>query len=80
MKVMKKIGALASENRVALGLSVLLGASSANAALPTVVTDAFTAMSTTITETETAAWPVITVGLVAFFLVKIVKKFANKVG
>ncbi len=80
MKAMKKIGALASQNRIAVGAAVLLGAGSANAALPEVVTNAFTSMSTTITETETAAWPVITVGLVAFFLVKIVKKFANKVG
>ncbi|MDB6060356.1 MAG: Phage major coat protein Gp8 [Verrucomicrobiaceae bacterium] len=57
-----------------------LVAASANAALPAEATAAITSASTTITDVSAAVWPAIGAGIVAFLTIKIIKKFANKIG
>ncbi|MGF1711018.1 phage coat protein [Vibrio kagoshimensis] len=70
---------LANKLRLSLVGAIVLGASaSANAALPTPVTDAFASISTMVTELETATWPIITLVVVAFALIALFKKFAGK--
>ena len=56
-----------------------LVASSAHAALPTEAAAAMTAIGTGITDAEAAAWPIIGAALVAGIVIKLVKRFANKV-
>lgn len=63
---------------VVLG-SVAAFATSAHAALPAEATTAMTAISTGVTDAEAAAWPIIGAALVAGIIIKLVKRFSNKV-
>lgn len=56
-----------------------LGVSSAHAALPVPATDAISAISTGVTDVEAAVWPVIGAAIVAGVVIKLVKRFSNKV-
>ncbi|WP_289086335.1 major coat protein [Spongiibacter tropicus] len=66
-----------------VGASVLgavsMMAMSAHAALPTEATAAMTAIGTGVSDAEAAAWPIIGAALVAGIVIKLVKRFANKV-
>lgn len=73
-----KIKSIFTAKKNAVGSSLLVAAGSANAALPTPVTDAFTAVGTAVTDMEAQAWPVVTAVVVAFALITLFKKFANK--
>lgn len=64
---------------VSVAASASVFASSAYAALPTEATSAMTAIGTGITDAEAAAWPLIGAALVAGIVIKLVKRFANKV-
>ncbi|MDP2506715.1 major coat protein [Oceanobacter sp. 3_MG-2023] len=71
-----------SENRrylaVAIG-SMAVMASSAHADLPAAATTALTEIETGITDASDAAWPLIGAALAAGILIKLVKRFANKI-
>ncbi len=54
-------------------------ATSAHAALPAEATSAMTAIQTGVTDAEAAAWPIIGAAMVAGIIIKLVKRFANKV-
>lgn len=60
------------------GLCMFVGAS-AHAALPTPATTAFTDLGTAIDDVEAAVWPVIGAAIVAFTIIKLVKRGAGKV-
>lgn len=61
----------------AAGLSV--ATSSAFAALPTAATDALTTVQGSVTEVESAVWPVIGAVIVAGITIKLVKRFSSKI-
>lgn len=63
---------------ISLG-SLTLFASSANAALPAEASDALAKVGTAITDSAAAVWPYIGAFLGASMLIKIVKRFANKI-
>jgi hypothetical protein len=50
-----------------------------SAALPTAASTALTSIGTGITDTETAVWPLIGAALVAGIVIKLVKRFSNKI-
>ena len=52
---------------------------SAHAALPAEATTALTNIGTGVTDAEAGAWPIIGAALVAGIVIKLVKRFANKV-
>ena len=52
---------------------------SAHAELPAAASTAMTAISTGVTDAEAAAWPIIGAALVAGIIIKLVKRFSNKV-
>lgn len=56
----------------------LVGAQ-AHAELPAAATSAMTSISTGVTDAEAAAWPIIGAALAAGIIIKLVKRFANKV-
>lgn len=58
---------------------VLLGVSSAHAALPAAATAALTDIGTAVDDVEAGIWPVIAASLVVFGIIKLVKRGANKV-
>lgn len=70
--VKTKVGALV------LG-AVSMTAMQAHAELPTAATSAMSSIGTGISDAEAAAWPIIGAALVAGILIKLVKRFANKV-
>lgn len=49
------------------------------AELPAAATTAMTSISTGVTDAESAAWPIIGAALTAGIIIKLVKRFANKV-
>jgi len=51
---------------------------SANAALPTEATAAFTALSGNVTDILAAVWPIVTLAVGGFVLIKLFKKGASK--
>lgn len=63
----------------ALVVTLLAFGSSAYAELPAAATAALNNVSTGITDAETAAWPLIGAALVAGLVIKLVKRFANKI-
>jgi polysaccharide deacetylase 2 family uncharacterized protein YibQ len=67
---------------VVVGGVSLVAATSASAAytLPAPVTAAFTAMGEAWAAIEAQLWPILTVVVIGFFVVKMFKKGANKVG
>lgn len=76
---MKRFNALKKyAPKVAIGTGLVTLAGSANAALPTPVTDGITAMIATVSDVETAVWPLIMAVLTAVFIITMVKKFAKK--
>ncbi len=70
-----KIGKKAA---LASGLLVM-GVASAHAALPAAADTAFTNAGTAVTDVETAAWPVIGASIVAFLIIRLVKRGAKQV-
>jgi len=64
---------------VSIGASASMVAGSAFAALPTEATSALTAIGTGVTDAESAAWPIIGAALVAGIVIKLVKRFSNKI-
>lgn len=69
---MKKLQILAS----AMLFSVV---GSAHADLPAAATAALTSVQTSVSDTETAVWPIIGAALVAGIVIKLVKRFAGKI-
>jgi hypothetical protein len=61
---------------IALGIAA---SASASAALPDAATTAISSIATGVTDAESAVWPVIGSALVAGIVIKLVKRFANKV-
>lgn len=53
--------------------------SAASAALPTAATDALTTVQGSVTEVESAVWPVIGAVIVAGITIKLVKRFSSKI-
>jgi len=70
-----KVGRMAG----AVGGLVLLGVSSAQAALPAAATAALTDIGTAVDDVEAGIWPVIAASLVVFGIIKLVKRGASKV-
>lgn len=70
-----------SKNRVraAMAAGLALVGASAHAALPTAATEAFTDLSTAVTDVETAVWPVLGAVIVMFTIMKLVKRGSNKI-
>jgi hypothetical protein len=68
-------------NKVKIGLLTfgLAAASVVQAQLPTEATNALTAIGTGVSDTESAVWPIIGAALVAGIVIKLVKRFANKI-
>jgi hypothetical protein len=60
------------------GVSLMVG-TVANAALPAEATTAMSSISTGISDATDAAWPLIGAALVAGVIIKLVKRFTNKV-
>lgn len=70
MKLSQKIGVV---------VAALVGAvANAHAALPTEATAAFTALSSNVTDTIAAVWPVLVLSVGGFAVMKLFKKGANK--
>ncbi|RNL67197.1 major coat protein [Zhongshania marina] len=69
---------LSSKLAVLTALTVGVVAS-AHAELPAAATTALTSINTGITDASDAAWPLIGAALVAGVLIKLVKRFTNKV-
>lgn len=67
---------------VGVGVSTIVVASSAQAAyvMPTAITTAFADMSAAWTAIEAEIWPILAVVVIGFFVIKMFKKGANKVG
>lgn len=67
---------------VSVGAAALASSGSAFAVytLPTPVTTAFTDMGTAWTAIEAQIWPILAVVVIGFFVIKMFKKGANKVG
>lgn len=61
---------------VVLGIAA---SASASAELPAAATAAISSIQTGVTDAESAVWPVIGAALVAGIVIKLVKRFANKV-
>ncbi|KZZ49438.1 hypothetical protein A3759_03785 [Thalassolituus sp. HI0120] len=61
---------------IALGFAA---SGAASAKLPDAASTAIGNISTGVTDAETAVWPVIGAALVASIIIKLVKRFANKV-
>lgn len=61
------------------GAALAGGASSAFAELPTAATTAFTELVTAVSDVETAIWPIIGAAIVAFTIIKLVKRGASKI-
>jgi hypothetical protein len=70
----KAAQAAATVSALVVGLS-----STAHAELPAAATTALSSISTGITDASDAAWPLIGTALVAGVLIKLVKRFTNKV-
>lgn len=71
-----------SENRRLLAAAVgstALVAGSANAALPTEATAAISQITGNVSDMEAAVWPVIGAVVAAMILIKLFKRFANKI-
>lgn len=75
---MDKMKNTLTAKRLAAGFLVLAASGSANAALPTHVTDAFTSISTLVTDLEAQAWIIVPVVFVALAGISLFKKFGNK--
>lgn len=80
---MKNVFGVLRSKGVKLGAAVsaasLMLTSTAHAVLPTEATAAMTAIGTGVTDAEAAAWPLIGAALTAGIVIKLVKRFANKV-
>jgi len=72
MRMLKKMG-------VALSSAALFVGVQAHAALPTGAGTAFTDLATAVDDVEAGVWPVITAVLIAFGIIKLVKRGASKV-
>jgi len=57
----------------------LMIAANAHAALPTAAGTAFTDLATAVDDVEAAVWPVLGAVIVAFTIIKLVKRGASKV-
>lgn len=68
---MRKISAAAGSLLMTVGVS-------AHAALPTEAANAFTTVSTNVTDIFAAVWPIVATVTGGFILVKLFKKGANK--
>lgn len=77
--LMSKINHVKRKTALAIVAGASFVASGAHAALPTEATAAMTAISTGVTDAEGAAWPIIGAAMVAGIIIKLVKRFANKV-
>ena len=75
---MAKAGAVVTAKRAAFGGALLMAASSANAALPEVATQAFSTLGTYVTEMLTSTWGIAVPMTVGFIGIKLFKKGANK--
>ena len=75
--MIKSINGKLSKSMVFVGVSTLSSVSFA--ALPDAATTALTSIGTGITDVETAVWPLIGGALVAGIVIKLVKRFSNKV-
>lgn len=75
---MAKAGAVVTAKRAAFGGALLMAASSANAALPEVATQAFSTLANYVTEMLTSTWGIAVPMTVGFIGIKLFKKGANK--
>ncbi|HCG6943385.1 TPA: hypothetical protein NJ333_000779 [Vibrio parahaemolyticus] len=75
---MAKAGAVVTAKRAAFGGALLMAASSANAALPEVATQAFSTLASYVTEMLTSTWAIAVPMTVGFIGIKLFKKGANK--
>jgi len=66
------------KNRVLVGALLAVGSVAAHAALPTEATAAFTALSGNVTDVLAVIWPIVTLGVGGFALIKLFKKGASK--
>jgi len=82
-KLFNAASAFCNKKAASLGVAVVtvVAASSAQAAyvLPTAVTTAFTDMGEAWDLIEAQIWPILTVVVIGFFVIKMFKKGANKV-
>ncbi len=75
---MAKAGAVVTAKRAAFGAALLMTASSANAALPQVATQAFSTLASYLTAMLTSPWGIALPTTVGFIGIKLFKKGANK--
>ena len=73
------MGILSKAKRLMLAGVAVVAGGAANAALPAAATTALSEVSTGITDATDAAWPLIGAALVAGIVIKLVKRFSNKV-
>ena len=65
--------------KAAMVTGLMMVGAQVHAALPTAATTALSEIETGITDAESAAWPLIGTALVAGIIIKLVKRFSNKV-
>ena len=65
--------------KTAIAAGAMASAAAANAALPAWATDIGDDMSTAVTDAATLVGPVIALSLVSVIIIKLIKRFANKV-
>lgn len=66
------------KNRVLVGVLLAVGSVAAHAALPTEAQAAFTALGTNVDDIFKAIWPILTIVVGGFALIKLFKKGASK--
>lgn len=68
------------KSKIGVGVGAMVAmVGSASAALPTAATTALATVDTGITDAVDAAWPLIGAALAAGVIIKLVKRFTNKV-
>lgn len=79
MGIKSLLSSKAAQTALTVSVMVVGLSSTAHAELPTAATTALSSISTGITDASDAAWPLIGAALVAGVLIKLVKRFTNKV-
>ena len=79
MKLFGRIRARGATVKAAFSAVLVVGSAAANAALPAWAASLATDVGGAITDTATAVGPLVIASLVAIIIIKLIKRFANKI-
>lgn len=79
MKLFGMLRSRAVAVKAAAGVVLMVGASAANAALPTWASSLSTDVGAAIDDTAAAVGPLVIAALIAVIIIKLIKRFANKI-